>query len=119
MSSYRYEDYVTTLKQESRDLYDRCVDEAHCEVYVPARAHSLPTDDERLMACTALGGDWQIAADQTGVRPGFVKCFNRALFEKRVAAARSNMWSSSPLLAGLLVVAGVIVVAGIVNARRR
>lgn len=114
--SYRYEDYATTLKQESRDLYNRCVDEAHCEVYVPARAHSLPTDDERTLACAALGDGWEVAADQSDARPGFVKCFNRALFDKRIAAARSSV---SPLIVGLLVVTGVVVVvAGIVHARR-
>ena len=113
----RYEYEKTALVQESRDLYNRCVDDAHCEVYVPARSHSLPTDDERTLACATLGGDWQVAANQEGVRPGFVKCFNRVLLERRLAESRSSVL---PWTLGILGFAALVVVAGLaVRARRR
>lgn len=114
----RYSYANTELVQENRDLYNRCVSEAECEVYVPARAHSLPTDDERILACATLGDGWEVAANQEGARPGFVKCFNRALFERRMAQARS---STLPLTLGILGgLATLVIVAGLlIRARRR
>ena len=73
------------LFPEVRDVWNNCSTSPTldiCEVYVAARSHSLPTYSEQYETCKALGPEWELDPDQSGVRPSFVRCLRHKIVPK-------------------------------------